>query len=113
MIQIRTLVASTATVAWAALPVATTALADPGRSQADYTYLTTLHLKVGVQIGDSEAAYDRVIAEGHEICKDLQNAGNPAGEARVIYDRQITKVTRDQATSWVHAASVAYCPGLA
>lgn len=86
---------------------------DPGRTQADYTYLTTLHLKLGVPIGDTEAAHDRVIAEGHGICKDLLNTGNPTGEAQVIFDHQFQKVTRDQATGWVHAASIAYCPGLA
>lgn len=96
-----------------ALTHADPSFVDPGRTQADYTYLTTLHLKVGVPIGDSEGSYDRVIAEGHGICKDLQSTGNPAGEAQFIYDHQIEKVTRDQATGWVHAASVAYCSGLA
>jgi hypothetical protein len=60
MIRVRIMTLLAVTLAWATLPSPMTARADPGRTQADYTYLTTLHLKLGVQIGDSEADYDRV-----------------------------------------------------
>lgn len=86
MIRVRIMALLAVTLAWATLVSPMTARADPGRTQADYTYLTTLHLKLGVPIGDSEADYDRVIAEGHGICKESTcGSESPPSESEPLW----------------------------